>query len=77
MYSLLDTAAPDGELTADDLDTVVHALQLLKRKIEDEPLDLDPLLDYRDAYVARRERSEAVHVIIRKVRRDRAELRRL
>ena len=77
MDSLLSTAIPDGELTVDDLDTVVHALQLLKQKIEDEPLDLDPLVDHREAYLARRERSDAVYTVIQKVRREREELRRL
>ena len=72
-----DTVASDGEITADDLDTAIHGLQLLKEKIEAEPLDLGPLLPHREAYLARRERSEAVYAVIQKFRRERDELRRL
>ncbi|HIL57424.1 MAG TPA: hypothetical protein EYG39_05895 [Rhodothermales bacterium] len=72
-----DTVVPDGEITVDDLETAIRGLQLLKNKIEAEPLDLDPLLEHREAYLARRERSDAVYAVIQKFRRERDEVRLL
>ena len=72
-----DMVIPDGEITVDDLETAIHGLQLLKDKIEAEPLDLDPLLEHREAYLARRERSDAVYAVIQKFRRERDEVRLL
>lgn len=78
MDPLPDTSIPDGELTVDDLDTVVHALRLLRRGIDrGETESPDPLLEHPEAYLARRERSEAVYRILVKVRRLRDELRRM
>ncbi|MEM1042959.1 MAG: hypothetical protein AAGI91_10045 [Bacteroidota bacterium] len=75
MNPLLDPLTSDDELTEADLDTVVHALQFLRQKIDAELLD--PLLDHREAYLARRERSDAVDAVVTKVRRLREDIRRM
>ena len=65
----------DAEITADDLDTAIYGLQLVKDKIESE--EPDPLTDHQEWYRSRRDRSDAVDAVIRKFRRERDELRRL
>ena len=68
---------PD-ELTPDDLAVIVGAVELLRDKIRDRPIDpAESAEDHQAAYLAKRERIDQVERILPKVRRLARELKRL
>ena len=65
---------PD-ELNPDDLAVIVRALELLRDKVRDRPIDpVESAEDHDAAYLAKRERIDRVERVLPKVRRLAQEL---